>query len=223
MKTTSRKIFYGFGRHVFLVLVLLGLVYWMRGNGFSTGALWGITTKTWVLLTLAVTILHQFYVWFCWRTELHMKLLSKSFGKSAYTVYVSIFFIFMLLRPVLLFALAIANRETVSISLLVRWVLSILLAFMAIYTCVSIKRYFGFMRAPGKDHFDEECRKRPMVKKGIFAWCPNPMYVFGVGAMWIPGIIFASRAALALALFMHLYIWVHYYLVEKVDLKSMHS
>ncbi|QSH40087.1 methyltransferase [Lentisphaerota bacterium ZTH] len=222
MNSVSKKIFYGFGRHVFILLILLGLVFWLSNDNFSYGQLWGISTDVWVILTLAVTVIHQFYVWFCWRTELHLKLLTGWWGKSAYNKYVVVFFIFLILRPILVILLAVSNRETISISYTVRWVLCLLLGFMAVYTMISVKRYFGLMRAPGKDHFDESCRRQPLVKKGIFAWCPNPMYVFGVGALWIPGIALASRAALIMALFMHLYIWVHFYLVEKVDLDHMH-
>jgi len=45
----------------------------------------------------------------------------------------------------------------------------------------------------------------------------------GLLILWIPGLVFASRAALLAALFHHLYIWVHYFTTEKPDLKRIYG
>jgi hypothetical protein len=49
------------------------------------------------------------------------------------------------------------------------------------------------------------------------------MYVFGFCVLWVPGFWFASAAALIVALFNHLYIWVHYYSTELPDMKRIYG
>ncbi len=49
------------------------------------------------------------------------------------------------------------------------------------------------------------------------------MYVFGFFSFWAPGLWFASVAALFVALFNHLYIWVHYYSTELPDMKRIYG
>jgi hypothetical protein len=62
-----------------------------------------------------------------------------------------------------------------------------------------------------------------MVKGGIFRFTRNGMYVFGFLLLWIPGLWWASTAALAVALFNHLYIWVHYHTTELPDMKRIYG
>ncbi len=62
-----------------------------------------------------------------------------------------------------------------------------------------------------------------MVREGIFKYSDNAMYVFGFMALWVPGIILQSKAALLLALFNHLYIWVHFYCTELPDMKIIYG
>lgn len=74
----------------------------------------------------------------------------------------------------------------------------------------SVRKYFGFDRAFGIDHFDPATYKDvPMVRKGIFQYSSNAMYVYGFFLLWVPGILAQSKAALLVAAFNHLYIWVH--------------
>jgi protein-S-isoprenylcysteine O-methyltransferase Ste14 len=87
----------------------------------------------------------------------------------------------------------------------------------------SIARYFGFERAFGIDHFDTSYRGKPLVKKGIFRYTSNGMYVFGLLILWIPGVLFSSLTALAAALFSHIYIWVHYFCTEKPDMNFIYA
>ena len=93
----------------------------------------------------------------------------------------------------------------------------------AIYLFYSVKRYFGFRRAFGIDHFDESYRSLPFVRKGIFRFTRNGMYVYGFLLLWVPGFWFASLAALSVALFNHLYIWVHYFATELPDMKRIYG
>jgi hypothetical protein len=49
------------------------------------------------------------------------------------------------------------------------------------------------------------------------------MYAFGFLLIWFPGLWYASLAALAAALFSHLYIWVHYYCTERPDMQRIYA
>ena len=62
-----------------------------------------------------------------------------------------------------------------------------------------------------------------MVKQGIFRFSSNAMYVFGFFLLWVPGILGQSKAALLVAAFNHLYIWVHYYFTEQPDMEIIYG
>jgi hypothetical protein len=49
------------------------------------------------------------------------------------------------------------------------------------------------------------------------------MYVFGIGALWIPAFALQSTAALIGAAFSHAYIWVHYLTVEGPDMRRIYQ
>jgi len=85
-----------------------------------------------------------------------------------------------------------------------------------------VKRYFTFERAYGIDHFDKNYNV-PYVKQGIFRFTNNGMYVFGLLILYIPALLLFSKVALVVALFNHLYIWVHYYATEKPDMKQIYG
>ena len=57
----------------------------------------------------------------------------------------------------------------------------------------------------------------------IAFYTSNGMYVFGFFLIWFPGLWYASLAALAAALFSHLYIWVHYYCTERPDMLRIYG
>ena len=208
---------------VFLGALLTLLSAASRLDGYWDGQLLGISTGTWFLLALANTIIHQFYVWFCWRMELHGKLLTKTFKSSAFTFYAVGFTILIVLRPVLITALAISNSSTLSASPVTMKIIGLIILLPAAYLGFSIVNYFGFTRAFGIDHFDPSYRSLPLVREGIFRFTPNAMYLFGFCLLWAPAIFFSSVAALTFALFSHLYIWVHYFTVEKPDMARIYG
>ena len=49
------------------------------------------------------------------------------------------------------------------------------------------------------------------------------MYTFGFLILWVPGLIFFSKAALLAAGFNHIYIWVHYYTPELPDIRFLYN
>ena len=168
-------------------------------------------------------VIHQCYVLVCWRSELHYQGLSKLFGANGFKIYKTGFAILGLSRPVLIVLLAISGRMTLDIAPIFSYVLSAIFLIPAIYLFYSVKKYFGFDRALGMDHFyPEEYRLKPFVDQGIFKYTRNGMYTFGFFLAWVPGFLLQSKAALSVALFSHLYIWVHYYFTERPDMKIIY-
>ena len=191
-------------------------------EGFREGDALGISTRTWLYIGLANTIAHQVYVWFCWRTELHTKLLTRFFGKAAFKTYAGGFTVLIILRPVLITFLAFANRHTIPANRYLMMVVAATLLLPAAYLGYSIVRYFSFIRAFGIDHFGESYRSMPLVRQGIFRFTPNAMYLYGFALLWAPAVFFSSVAALTFALFSHLYIWVHYFCTEKPNMEKIY-
>ncbi|MFH1647882.1 MAG: methyltransferase [Chloroflexota bacterium] len=168
-------------------------------------------------------MLHQVYVWFCWRTQLHSSLIARALGPKAFNYYAAGFIFFMLLRGSMILLLAIANRNTLDIDRLLLSSLAVIIAIPVLYVHYSVMRYFGFRRAMGIDHFDPSYRGAPLVKKGIFRFTNNAIYTYGLLILWIPGLVFGSRTALLAALFHHIYIWIHYYTTEKPDMERIYG
>ncbi|HON59729.1 MAG TPA: methyltransferase [Smithella sp.] len=189
----------------------------------QTGISLGIRSLQWFCLAFGTTIAHQVFEWFCWRTQLHGKLLASIFGKMGFPVYAFIFSLFCILRLLIVTALAIANRYTLAADRVLLKVLAVILTVPALYLFYSVARYFGLKRAMGIDHFDDSYRFKPLVREGIFRFPRNGMYLFGFLFLWAPALWFGSVAALCAALFNHLYIWVHYYTTELPDMKRIYD
>jgi len=220
----SHRIFERQLGHVVWLIALLAALYGLsRLDGFSDGELWGIGTITWAWLAASVPIVHQVYVWFCWRTELHAGLLSSWFGKAAFPIYAALFSVLILSRAVLIAILSVSNRGTAAGEPRFMQGLALLVLLPALYTMVSVGRYFGFRRAFGIDHFDPAYRDMPLVREGMFRYSQNAMYDFGFLLLWVPALYFQSLAALAVVGFSHLYIWVHYEFTEKPDMRRIYG
>ena len=123
-----------------LLLLLAGCFLATDIDGFTDGERLGLSTMTWFWLVVIDAVLHQGFVWFCWRFELHAGLLSRWFGKAAFPVYAVIFAILILLRPILITALAFANRGSLPLNGTLGGGLAILLALPALYLGYSVKR-----------------------------------------------------------------------------------
>lgn len=211
--------------HALLLVVMLGALWLIsRGCGcFHRGDLWGIGTWTWFWIAIEVPIAHQVFVWFCWRTELHRGLLSRVFGRFAFGIYAVIFTVFLVGRLLSITILAIASRDTLVANQLFLRVLFGVVAVLVAYLAYSVARYFGVLRAYGADHFDESYRSKPLVRAGIFRFTSNGMYTFGLMALYLPALWYASRPALVAAVFGHLYIWVHYFTTELPDMRRIYG
>lgn len=209
---------------LFLVLGLWGMNYAAGFDGILAGEYLGLTTQQWLWIALGVPIVQQVWVALVWRAELHNQFLSKRFGaERGFRLFGAVFIPLLAARPLAAFGLGIANQNTFELADGWRWGISILFLFPFLYLMYSIQKYFTIKRALGADHFFEEFRNLPLVKKGIFKYTNNGMYTFGFFILWIPGFLFASKAALLAAAFTHAYIWVHYFVTEKPDMKRIYG
>lgn len=206
-----------------LGILLVGMIFFSQFDGVRTGSLWGIGTLSWLWISVGAAVLHQIYVWFCWRTELHASLLTRLMGSRAFPVYAFGFALIGTLRAAAVLLLAISNRNTIPGSLIMLRALALLLFLPSLYLFYSVARYFTFRRALGIDHFDESCRFAPFVREGIFRFTPNGMYIYGFLLLWAVALWYASLAALGAALFNHIYIFVHYYSTELPDIKRIYG
>lgn len=208
---------------VSLAALLAGLAVVGGFDGVRGGQLWGVATPAWFWLAAAVAVTHQVHVWFCWRTQLHGALLTRTFGSLGFPLYAAGFSVLGLTRVALVFILAVSNQGTLAADPVLLKLVALIALVPAVYLFYSVKRYFGFKRAFGMDHFDERYRSLPFVREGIFRFTSNGMYVYGFLLFWVPAFWFASQAALVLALFNHLYIWVHYHATELPDMKRIYG
>jgi hypothetical protein len=210
--------------HLICTTVLLLALYVASAlPEFRTGSFLGLSTTTWTVLAVTNAIMHQVYVWLCWRLELHDQRLTRLFGDRAFRIYQIGFAILIVLRPMLAFVLGWSNQETLPVPPWLGYAVSLILLTPVVYLIYCVRRYFGFARAFGIDHFDSSYRSMPLVRQGIFTWTPNAMYVFGFLILWMPAFLFQSVAALATAAFSHAYVWVHYHCTEKPDMRRIYG
>jgi len=205
----------------FLVAVIPTLV-----NSVTPGpSEWqGLSLSAWFYLALSVPIAHQIYVWLCWRLELRSRSISERWGlERGFRIYVIAFFLLFGSRFLSLLLLAVADQDSVAMSLPLRLALATPILLLAGYTMFSVKHYFGFRRAAGIDHFDPAYRTKPLVRRGMFKWTKNAMYIFAIQSTWLFGILAASKLAMIAAGFQSLYIWVHYFGTEKHDMDQLYA
>ena len=212
--------------HFLILMGLLWAVYLVSMNDLSMlmGSFWDVGTRSWLIFALITPILHQFYVVLCWRLELHYSYITNTFGTNGFLFYKIGFAVLILLRPVSIILVAISNTGSLDTNGQVAQVLSFVLLVPSVYLFYSVKKYFGIDRAFGEDHFrPEHYMNQTFIKKGIFRYTSNGMYIYGFLILYIPGLLLLSKAALLAALFNHIYIWVHYYFTELPDIKFIYN
>jgi protein-S-isoprenylcysteine O-methyltransferase Ste14 len=217
-----------FERQWLHALALAGLLAAMAAlsgvESVRAGRLLGLDTPVWLWTAVAFPVAHQVLVWFCWRMELHTAWLSRTFGRRGFELYVVAFSIIGIARVVVVFLLAASNRNTFdAVDPLALRIVGTIYMVPAVYVFYSVRRYFGFRRAFGIDHFDPSYRSQPLEQRGAFRFTSNGMYLFGFAVIWLPGLWYASSAALAVALFNHIYIWVHYLATERPDMRRIYG
>ena len=207
---------------ILLVLLLVPVVSVAREPAVTEGALWGVSGTAWFWIVICTAIVHQVYVWICWRLQLHRDFITNLFPEWGFQFYKVGFMLFGLSRW-LIIPLAVANMGTLPLHEVLQWGVSGLLLVLSGYLGYSVHRYFGVDRGIGLDHFDPDAPTWSFVEKGIFRYTSNGMYVFGFLFLWVPGLMLESAGALLAAAFHHAYIWVHYYCTEKPDMQYIYS
>lgn len=219
MKILKKQIY-----HALTFVLLSTPIFFLTRNVDLEGSLFGLKTAVWLWLSITAAGLHQLYAVLLWRSELYYQFLTRRFGKNAFRVWTVGFLILFIFRPGLIVGLAAANRHTISLPVWLGSGLGVIVLIPGIYLLDSIRRYFGFRRALGEDHFlPDDYRMKPLVKEGIFRWTNNAMYLFGFLVLWAPGFFLRSQAALAAAAFNQIFIWAHYCFTELPDMHYIYG
>lgn len=219
-----KAIFHRQGWHFLMLGVLVFLLQkFMSNQDLSYQARFlGMQTTSWFWLAVAVPIAHQIYVWLIWRLELHQRTFTRSFGvEKTFSAYSFGFAVLFVGRLILVIILALSDKYSLNVQPMYTFSIAALIAIPVIYLFYSVKMYFTFGRAFGIDHFIEGYSE-PYEKRGMFRFTSNGMYVFGLMVLYLPGLLLLSKLALVVALFNHIYIWVHYYCTELPDIRLIY-
>ena len=212
------------GWHLVYVLVsvlLFSLI--LPTENYLDGIFLGQTTQFWTITAIIFGILHQVYVMVCWRFQLKYQWVTKKWGPHGLKLYVVGFLVLFFGRIIAVIFVSIANRQTMNVPHIILYVLAGIITIPMIYAGYSVVMYFGVYRAAGADHFDPTYRDKPFEKRGIYKYTKNGMYFYAFLIIWIPGLLFASKTALLLAGFNHLYVWVHYFSLELPDMHKIYQ
>jgi len=180
----------------------------------------GEPSPTLFWLAVSVPVVHQVFVWLAWRLELKYSLISRIFG---FQVFLIVFFALFLFRFISVALLGATDRGSVVIYPELRLLLLFICLVPGLYAMYSVKRYVGLKRAAGGDHFEVRYQTMALVRKGIFKFTNNGMYVYAFLLFWAIAIYFSSIAALIVVFFSHIYIWVHYYCTERPDMEYIYG
>ena len=179
----------------------------------------GISTLGWFMIAMSIPLIHQAYVWICWRSELCWKSISNTIGFKGYVI---VFFILIISRLSAI-VLCFVDYGSLYKPGWLAWTLGLILFIPGAYTMYSVKKYFGFLRAAGADHFDPKYKDLPFENRGIFRWTPNAMYIFAIGIPFSFAVATGSQSMFVVAIYTYISIWLHYFCTEKPDIVEIYS
>ncbi len=179
----------------------------------------GISARGWFIFSMTIPLLHQTYVWLCWRSELCWKTISNTIGFKGYTKG----FLAVGLLRFSCIGLCFADFGSLFNPGWIAWIITGIIFVPVSYTLYSVRRYFGFLRACGADHFDASYKNMPFEKRGIFKWIPNAMYTIAMLIWLCFAIISGSKAMFVFAVYSYISIWLHYFATEKEDFKIIYG
>ena len=185
----------------------------------NTNTFLGIRALVWFMIAMSIPLIHQTYVWICWRSELCWNSISNTIGFKGYVILFFILIISRLLAVVLCFI----DYGSLYKPGLLAWILGLIIFIPGAYTMYSVKKYFGFLRAAGADHFDTKYKDLPFENRGIFKWTPNAMYVFAIGIPFSFAVATGSQSMFVVAIYTYISIWLHYFCTEKEDFKVIYG
>ena len=200
-----------------IVLFYVGIQFVDFNN--STKTFLGTSASSWFMIAMSIPIIHQTYVWICWRSELCWKSISNTIGFKGYVI----FFFILIISRLSAIVLCFIDYGSLYKPGLLSWIISIILFIPGAYTMYSVKKYFGFLRAAGADHFDPQYRDMAFEKRGIFKWSPNAMYVFAIGMPFAFAVATGSQSMFVVAIYTYISIWLHYFCTEKEDFKVIYG
>jgi len=200
-----------------IVLFYVGIQFVDFNNSAKTFL--GLSASSWFMIAMSIPIIHQTYVWICWRSELCWKSISNTIGFKGYVI----FFFILIISRLSAIVLCFVDYGSLYKPGLLSWIISIILFIPGAYTMYSVKKYFGFLRAAGADHFDPQYRDMPFEKRGIFKWSPNAMYVFAIGIPFAFAVATGSQSMFVVAIYTYISIWLHYFCTEKEDFKVIYG
>jgi hypothetical protein len=218
-KTDPLRSTEGFGWQLAAAVVLGGLAWWL---GQPTGRWLGLPGRTWMATAIAVPVAHQLVAGAGWRAELVARWFTRRFAGHGLRVFGAFFLPLFALRPVVVLGVAMADAGSLWAPGAVSFATAMVLAAPAVWTFVSVARYFGIRRALGVDHFERDFDE-PFVRRGAFAIVPNAMYVLGFFALWAIAVAAGSWAALTAAAFQHAFIWAHFRWIERPDMQVIYG
>ena len=200
-----------------IILFYIGIKFADLQN--NTNTFINLSALGWFMIAMTIPLIHQTYVWVCWRSELCWKSISNTIGFKGYII---IFFVLIISRLSAI-VLCVVDYGSLYVPGWFAWSLAVIIFIPGIYTMYSVKKYFGFLRAAGADHFDLKYRNMPFEKRGIFKWAPNAMYVFGIGIPFGFAIATGSQSMFVVSIYTYISIWLHYFCTEKEDFKIIYG
>ena len=220
---SASYLFKGQAFHLVAIPGLFAVAYAFAAPVFTGGTLLGLSVSDWFWLNAALVVIHQVIVWLVFRGQLGWRVMTKIFGRADMAVWGVIFMPMLLLRPVTVLGVALADTSTLALPAWTAIVLGLALCVPAVFAMYSVARYFGIPRALGGDHFREHYRRMPLVTGGAYPYTGNAMYGHIFLGLWAIALLTGSQAALAAAFFQHTYIWVHYVATEKPDMDLLYG
>ena len=200
-----------------LILFYIGTKF--SGLQKNTNTFINLGAFGWFIIAMTIPLIHQAYVWVCWRSELCWKSISSTIGFKGYVI---IFFVLIISRLSAI-VLCFVDYGSLYTPGWFAWSLAVIIFIPGIYTMYSVKKYFGFLRAAGADHFDLKYRNMPFERRGIFKWTPNAMYVFAIGIPFGFAVATGSQSMFVVSIYTYISIWLHYFCTEKEDFKVIYG
>lgn len=207
----------------------LGIAFLMTLGAFSLledapgASLFGLSALTWAKSAIILALIHQIIVAIVFRLQLHRIWLTERFGDRDMRLWATLFLPFLMVRPLLLIIIGLADTVLITGFETIEILIALALLGLAAWALHSTLVYFTLPRALGGDHFRDSYAEMPLVTKGIFEFTENGMYGVAFLGLWGIALFFGSWNALVVALFQHVYIWVHMYCTEKPDMEWIYG
>ncbi len=222
-RSSWRDILEGQPQHLGLIVFLsLGATSLLMPSPDSHHLL-GLQAHQWATVSIGLAIAHQVIVAFVFRLQLHRNLVTRMHGENDIAIWTRIFMPLLVARPVSILITGLADDVPIGTPTWLNWTFGLLFLAVAVYGMQSVLRHFTIRRAVGGDHFREEIAAMPLVTEGIFKYTSNAMYGPIFLGLWGIALICDSWNALVVAVFQHVYIWVHYYCTEKPDMEWIYG